>query len=225
MFSEFFSRLSGRSNYKVSITAINLKFGGSVHGIDGMTVTTKSFDLPIPFKNKMGSDHIPDTIKGPKIKISKISVSDPFKLISVSPELPAEVDFMASKSFVLKLEAPSMNYSGPLTVSFEKDQGESINLSVPKTVLIYGEKRVELEESSILGTVQKSQVFRRSIQLYQVIDYMDRINSLEVSKPFELVDTDPKLPLTADKKDSYRINLYIKSPSFNYAGNLEITLK
>lgn len=207
---------------KVTITSINLKFMGNAHGLDGMPLDKPEFELDIPFQNKMGSGLLPDNLKGPPIKITKIIVAEPFKLLEVSPPLPIDIEYLGRVIFKMKIKAPDMTYEGPLAINFGNESSDSVVINIKKVMLHYKDRSVELEDSSIGATMQKSQLFKEGIQLYKVVSFGDTVNSVSVSKPFEIVSTDPKLPLKADKKDSYIISIYFKSPDFSYAGDLDI---
>ncbi|MDE1851701.1 MAG: hypothetical protein KGH69_03375 [Candidatus Micrarchaeota archaeon] len=220
----FFSSIFKGKSSKVTLTAINLKFMGSVHSIDGMAVGTRDFDLAIPFQNKVGSEMLPDSITGPKMTINSIRVSEPFQLLSVSPKPPVDVGYQERKSFSMRIRAPDMNYEGPMTIDFGNEPKDNVTISIEKVIMAYGSRRTELEESATSMVLQKSQVFKREVQLYKVLSLNDTVNSIRLNEPFELVSTDPKLPIKADRKDSYIIDLYIKAPDYNYAGQLEISM-
>ena len=208
---------------KVTVTSINLKFMGNSHGLDGMDVDKPEFEVSIPFQNKMGSGLLPDNLKGPPVRISRIKVGEPFALLDVAPKLPVDVPYMDRTVFRLRIKAPGMRYEGPLSVDFGNDAAGSITINIKKVMLHYMGRSVELEESSIGASMQKSQLFKESIQLYKIASFGDRFSSVQVSKPFELVSTDPKLPIVADRKDSYILSMYLKCPDFSYAGDMDIT--
>lgn len=221
----FFSRLFNGKSVKVTLTAINLKFMGSVHSIDGMRIGKRDFEITIPFQNRVGSEMLPDSITGPKMTINRIKVSEPFQLLSVSPQPPVEVGYQERKSFSMRIRAPDMNYEGPMTIDFGNEPKDNVTISVEKVVMAYKDRRTELEESATSMVLQKSQIFKREVQLYKVLSFNDTVNSIELNRPFELVSADPKLPIKADRKDSYIMDLYIKAPDTNYAGPLEIIMR
>ncbi len=220
----FRRRKEATGSRRVTITSVNLKFMGNSHGLDGMEVTTPVFDMRIPFQNKMGNNLLPDNLKGPKMVISSVSVGAPFRLVSIEPGLPVEVPYMSRTVFTLKIAAPEMTWEGPLSINFGNEPANSVTVSIRKVTLHHEGKSVELEESGVTTSMQKSQLFRQNLQLYKAISYGDTINMIEVNKPFEIVSTDPKLPIKADRKDSYIISLYMKCPEFSYAGDLDIKL-
>lgn len=229
MFPKLLDRLLGKkggtqANSKVSITSVNLKFMGGTHSLKGVEVNSEVFDYTIPFQNKMGSSHLPDNLKGPSIAIKSITISEPFTLLEVTPSLPQDVPYLSRTMFTLKIRAPKLSYDGPLSINFGNDASGNIALSVQKVILSHKGRSADLENSEMTATMQKSQLFKKEIQLYKIISFNERINAIEVSKPFELVSVDPKLPITADKKDSYIISLYIKAPEFSYSGIMEIKL-
>ncbi len=227
MFPKIFSGLFGKgkeSKPKISVTSVNLKFMGNSHSLSGMQVGSEIFDYVIPFQNKMGNSLLPDNLKGPSMRLSSIVVSPPFKLLEVTPKLPVDVPYMSKISFTLRIQAPKVTYDGPISINFGNESTDNIALNVQKVVLLRNGKTVDLENSEMVATMQKSQLFKKEIQLYKIISFKDTVNAIEVSKPFELVSVSPKLPITADKEDSYIISLFIKAPEFSYSGNIEIKL-
>ncbi|MDE1768211.1 MAG: hypothetical protein KGH67_03790 [Candidatus Micrarchaeota archaeon] len=226
MLLDVFSKIFGRSkaNAKVSISSVNLKFMGNPHSLSGFVVSTDTFDYEIPFQNKMGSDLLPDNLKGPKVTIKNITVSEPFALLEVTPKLPADVEYMSKMVFKLKIAAPKVAYDGPITINFGNAPIDNIAIDIRKIRLSYKGKSTDVEESRMAATMLKSQVFKKEIQLYQIASLNDTISNIEVNGPFELVSVTPKLPITADKKDSYLVSLFIKAPQSSYAGDLEINM-
>lgn len=220
--ASIFSKLFKKNADRINLTSINLKFMGETHGLPGKEVQMGNFDLELPFQNKIGSDLLPDNIRGPPIKIKKISVSKPFSLISVSPELPQEIPYRERRIFRLKINA-NMNYNGPISIDFGNDPTDTINLGISKISLIYGSNHSDLEETSTILKVQKSQVLMKEIQLYRVMGYNEHVSSISVNKPFTILSSDPKTPFPVDKKDSFRIKIFVKVPDFDYSGPLEIT--
>lgn len=221
----FLDRLLGRKKKqgsKVTITSINLKFMGNSHGIDGRSVDGSEFELTLPFQNKVGSGLLPDNLTGPKIVLNQITVGEPFKLLEVSPKLPVEVAYMSKVVFTLKIKVPDMTYEGPMSINFGNEPTNNVTISIKKVTLHHKDRSVELEDSAVTSSMQKSQLFKQNLQLYKVVSFGDTVSRIDVSKPFELVSTDPKLPITADKKDSYIVGLYLKCPDFSYAGDLDI---
>ena len=210
---------------KITITSINLKFMGNSHGMNGFQTQNSIFDVSIPFQNKMGSNLLPDNLKGPKLRVSKITVAEPFRLLEVDPGLPVDVEYMSRVMFRLRLKGPEVTYEGPLSINFGNESADNVGINVQKIVLHYKDRDVQLEESGVTATMQKGQVFKQSVQLYKILSLGENIKSVEVARPFELVSSDPTLPLTADKKDSYIMGLFIKCPDSSYAGSLEITFR
>ena len=209
---------------KVTITGINLRFMGGSHQIKGMEVEADTFEIRIPFNNRIGNENLPDNLKGPKIVLSKITVEPPFRVIEISPALPAEVDYLGKVVFTLKIAAPDMNWEGPMNVSLTSEPSNNITISIKKVTLHHGERLVELEDSGVTSSMQKSQTFKQNLQLYKIISFGDEVNRIEVNEPFAVVSTEPVLPIKADRKDSYIISLYLKCPQFSYAGDLDIKL-
>lgn len=213
------------SGPNVAITNINLKLGVDVHSLPGMEPKEQVFNLPIPFQNKLGKGLLPDNLKGPPITVSLITVEKPFELVDIAPKPPVEVDYLSKKMFDLRIRAPNANYTGPLTIKFDTESKDNIDLNIQKMVLIDSTKTFDVEESAINMRIKKSQIFKRDIQLYKILSYGRKLESIEVNAPFELSSTEPKLPLLLDKEDSYVVTLFIKCPDFNYVGPLEIKFR
>lgn len=198
---------------------------GETHSIGGREVKEKIFTIDIPFRNKLGNDLLPDNLKGPALIVDKVSVADPFKLLDITPKPPQEVGYMSSAVFKLKIKAPEVNYEGPMVVTFGSGATDSVNLNIQKTTLTYMDQKTELENSGMIINMQKGQIFKRSVQLYKILSYGSKLESISVNAPFEIVSTDPKLPVQIDKKDSYILGIYIKAPEYNYAGSIDLAFK
>ncbi len=228
---DFLRRIFGKETERtaktprISITSVNIKFMGNSHGINGMDVDGDKFEMKIPFRNRMGSEHLPDNLRGPKVKISKVTVAEPFKLLGIEPALPVDVEYMSSVMFTLTIKPPEMKYEGPMEINFGNEPADTVNINIKKVVLHYKGHSADMESSEIVTNMQKFQLFRQNIQLYQIISLGDTVTHIEAGKPFEVVSTDPKLPIKADRKDSYIISLFIKGPDFSYAGNLDLMLE
>jgi hypothetical protein len=207
----------------ISLTSINLRFGTDMHAISGREFKDEVFTIEVPFHNKMGSGLLPDNLKGPDISINEITVEKPFELVEVTPKPPTNVAYMSSANFTLKIRALTPNYSGPLTITFATDSKDNVNIDVQKILLSDGTKKVEIEDTANNMILKKSQIIRRDIQVYKILKYGKRVDNIEVNKPFQIVSSEPAVPFTVDKKDSYMVKLFIKCPEFNYAGPLELT--
>ncbi len=210
---------------RVTITSINLKFMGETHSLTGREVRDKVFELSLPFQNKIGSDLLPDMLKGPKLTLNRIDVLPPFQLLEVSPKPPIDIEYMAKTFFRLKIRAPEVTYEGPLAISFGNEPKETVNINISKMTLANGANKVDLEDSAMVVNMQKGQIFKRSVQLYKILSYNDSVSGISLNAPFELVSTDPKMPFRLDRKDSYIMDLYIKAPDFSYAGTLDLVFK
>ncbi|MDE1861014.1 MAG: hypothetical protein KGH72_04855 [Candidatus Micrarchaeota archaeon] len=220
-----FKGIFNRNQPGVKVTAVNIKFLGETHGLAGLTPPGNVFSYDLPFQNKIGSDLLIDDLKGPKMTVSGISVREPFKLLEASPKPPVEVPYLEKVTFKLKIEAPMVSYEGPLAIDISSGSNDSISMSVKKVTLHYKDVAVDLEDSAMLLPIHKGQVFRKRVQLYKVMSYRMKLDGVDVNKPFEVVGTQPKLPLSLDKKDSYLLDIFIKAPDFNYAGNLDLTFR
>ena len=209
---------------RTTLTSVNIRLGGDVHSLPGRDVG-EVFNLDIPFRNRMGSGLLPENLKGPDMTVSSITVDRPFMLLGVSPSLPLNVQHMSEAKFTLSIKAPGGSYTGPLLIRFDTGSDDNIDVKISRMMLASGARRVELEGSTSSMNVKKGQAFRRDIQLYKVLSFQQKVNAIEVSKPFELVSSDPSPPFTIDKKDSYITKLYIKCPDFGYAGEVEIRFR
>ncbi len=198
---------------------------GETHSLMGRDVREKVFEINLPFQNKIGNDLLPDMLKGPKLTLGRIDVSPPFQLLEVSPKPPVEIEYMAKTMFKLKIKAPDVTYEGPLAISFGNESKETVNINISRITLSSGETKVELENSSMTVNMQKGQIFKRSVQLYKIMSFNDAIRGVSLNAPFELVSTDPKMPLKLDRKDSYIMDLFIKAPDFSYSGTLDLVFK
>ncbi len=211
--------------HRITVTSINLRYMGETHSLSGKEVREKVFEVYIPFQNKLGNDLLPDNLKGPGMSVSRITVAPPFELVSASPRLPVQIDYMSKVIFTLRVKAPDVTYEGPLVVSFGNEQAESVNLNLKAINLHSKGRSLELENSGMIINMQKGQIFKRSVQLYKIFSFGDRITGIEVNDPFGVVSTEPALPLSVDKKDSFILGIYLKAPDFNYAGTVEITFR
>ena len=148
--TEIFKRFKNNKaqGKSITLTSINLRFGSDVHALQGKEFDKEEFELKIPFKNTIGSGLLPDNIKGPEITIKKISVDSPFQLTQLSPKPPLKVGYLSSTSFNMRLRSPSPNYTGPVTISFETDTSDNVNIDINKVVLIKGDMRREIEDTA-----------------------------------------------------------------------------
>lgn len=208
----------------ITLTSINIRLGGDVHAMAGRDVP-QIFELPIPFRNKIGSGLLPDEIKGPVTTVSQITIDKPFELLEIKPSLPIEVPYQSEKKFILKIKGPEGSYNGPLLIKFDTSSKDNIDVNVSKIWLTGPTRRMELEESAFSMNIKKGQTFRRDIQAYKVLSLGQKVTSITMQAPFEVAATDPKLPFTIDRKDSYVVSLFIKCPAFSYAGDMDIIFK
>ncbi len=214
-----------RSKVRVSITNINLKIMGGVHSIGPKEVRERVFSVNVPFTNKSGSDLVPAHFKRPSIRIDRVSITAPFTLVSLAPQLPVEIAYREQVVFKFRIKAPEEQYMGPVTIDFGNNPQDIIHLTVNKITLKSEKRDVDLQDSAFATSVQKNQIFKKDVQLYKALAYGDKVQGVAVNQPFELVGTEPRLPLTVDQQRSYPLTLYLKAPDFSYAGPLEVTLK
>ena len=207
---------------KTELTSINLRFGQDMHALPGKSIDGEEFDLEIPFKNRLGSGMLPSHLKGPSITIKEVRVEKPFSLISSEPGAPLSVPYMGEILFKIRVRAPGGSYTGPLTLAFESEKSDDVNIDIEKITLTNGSRTVEVEETSSNMILKKSQIIRRDMQAYKILSFGQEVANVSASKPFEVVSTEPKAPFSIDRKDSYIIKIYIKCPDFNYSGPMEI---
>ena len=214
---------------KTTITSINITLQNYVHSINGMQVRESTFEVAIPYTNKTHTDLLTNSteFKAEEAKpfvIKAITVADPFKLLSYEPKTPIEVKADQRIEFKLKVEAPKHNYTGPMNVTFNSDNVETIHVEISKTALIHNGTKTEIETSSRILNIPKGQIFVEKVQLYKALSYNDAVNAITIEAPFKFVSSMPKLPLKIDDTNSYILELYIQAPQTSYAGPLEITL-
>ncbi len=193
-----------------------------MHALSGRIVEGQEFYLEIPFKNRMGSGMLPSHLKGPSITIKEIRVDKPFGLVSSEPAAPLSVPYMGDMLFGIRVKAPGGNYTGPLTITFESEKSDDVNIDIEKITLTDGSRSVEVEDTSSNMILKKSQIIRRDMQAYKILSFGQQVAGISAAKPFEVVSTEPKVPFSVDRKDSYIIKIYIKCPDFNYSGPLEL---
>ena len=212
----------GRKKYNGSISNINIYWKNSVHALPGMKLSSRTFNVEIPFANKNYEEFSFLKKATSAEAISDISVKEPFKLVLVEPKPPVEVEAGNSLRFKLTIEAPDYSYYGPLVIKMEPKKVETVHIEMPEIIAVSGSKRVKVNEHGEVKNVSKGGVFEVSMQMYRVLTYNDTVKAVSVSKPFEFVASEPKLPFTIDNKSSFVASFYIKAPEFDYAGTLEL---
>lgn len=218
---------------KVTISAVNIKWRGSMHAMGGFEVKENPFVITIPFQNKSQQDALPfealkEKFKAQEkapIRISGVEVSTPFTFVSVEPKPP--VDVMSSQKIELKVtvQAPDYTYTGPVSITLSAEEASMIKVQINKVVVTTPMKSVEIENSGIILNMPKGGIFKNSIQLYKAMSYGERVDKVTLDKPFEYVSCDHKLPFTINEPSSYLVTFYIKAPDVDYAGPMEIKLE
>ncbi len=226
----FFKKKNGG---KVTITAVNIKWRGSMHAMDGFEVSENPFTITIPFQNKSQQDALPfDALKErfraqekAPVRITGVDVATPFKLVSMEPKLP--VDVMSSQRVELKmtLQAPDYTYSGPVAITLNSEEASMIKIQINKVIVTTPMKSVEIENSGVILNMPKGGIFKNSIQLYKAMSYGERVDKVALEKPFEFVSCDRPIPFTINEPSSYLVTFYIKAPDIDYAGPMEIKLE
>jgi hypothetical protein len=212
-----------RSAASTVITSISIDYLGDKHGLEGMRVNGSVFELKIPFQNKTGSDLLDESLKRPDLRVDTISVSQPFKLVGVSPKLPVVVKYGEGVTLVLKISAPALPYTGPLSVSLGEKASGMVRIQIDKMVALSKGQRFILEDAPSVLNVQKGQVLKRDIQMYKVMKYGDAVNGIGVNAPFVFSGAEPKPPFRIDKENSYIISVFVLAPEYSNTGPLEIT--
>ncbi|MDE1855569.1 MAG: hypothetical protein KGH57_04630 [Candidatus Micrarchaeota archaeon] len=221
------SSIFGRFGKKKSaantvITAISIDYLGDKHGLDGMRLSDSVFELKIPFQNKTGSDLLDESLKRPDLRIDSVGVSKPFELLEVNPSLPISVKYTQGITLALKIKAPGLPYTGPLSVSLGEKASGMVRVQIEKMLASYKGQKFVLEEAPSVLSVQKGQVLKRDVQLYKVMKYGDSVNGIRVNAPFVFSGSEPKAPFRIDKENSYIISVFVLAPEYSYAGPLEI---
>ncbi|MDE1833304.1 MAG: hypothetical protein KGH58_02695 [Candidatus Micrarchaeota archaeon] len=220
--------LFGRKQ-KVVVNGISVKWQGYAHKLDGTPVNGRTFDLVLPFQNKTHEDML---TKAASFKaqealpavIKAIEVSNPFKLVSVEPALPITVQPDQKVMLKMRFEAPDYNYEGPLAINLASDQVEAIHMEITKVIVHAKGRDTEIETSSRIMSMAKGQIFQEKVQMFKALSFGDTVSKVEISAPFKIVSTDPKLPFTLDQTNSYIATIFIQAPDNSYAGTLELTV-
>ncbi|HUC38909.1 MAG TPA: hypothetical protein VL944_02145 [Candidatus Acidoferrum sp.] len=223
----------GSGKPKISITAVNIKWRGAMHGMEGFEVKEKQFTVTIPFQNKTQKDALPfEAIKErfrsqekAPILLTKIEVSDPFKLVSTDPKLPYSVASSEKVELKVTADAPDYTYTGPMSITLTSEEGSMIKVQINKVIVHTQMRSVEIENSGIIINIPKGAIFKNSIQMYKAMSYGERVDKVTLQKPFEFVNTEPALPFTINQPSSYLVTFYIKAPELDYAGPMEIYLE
>ena len=213
---------------KVAVTAVNLKWKGSTHTLPGVKIKGATFDLTVPFQNKNEEkfEFLKEYFKQtkPSAKIKSIKVSEPFSLVSSSPQTPIEVQDNQKVEFKLRVAAPEYAYEGPLNIELESETEEMVHVEITKIIIKAGDKKAELTDRPTIMNIAKGQIFKQNIHLFGMVGFGASVNKIEVVAPFALVASDPKPPFTIDNQTGYLVDLYIQAPRSNYGGPLEIII-
>lgn len=226
-----FNNIKGKlkkNETKGKITSIKLYWRDTSHSMDGMDISGKVFTVTVPFTNHSDTSELSFLKTTEKREtVTDISTSDPFSIDSIDPKPPVEIKPGEHIDFKISLKAPDYNYNGPLTLRFSapKNKDDLIDLNINKIVLKSGDKEVNLDDTRYFTNFAKNQIFDISVQMYRILEYKGKVESIELNEPFKLVKLDTELPFTINDPSSFVVNLSIKGPDFNYSGPLEITFK
>jgi hypothetical protein len=218
---------------KVTISAVNIRWRGSMHAIEGFEVKENPFVITIPFQNKTSQDAIQfealrqkfKAQEQPPVVITGIQVSDPFKLLSIEPQLPLSIGSGQRITFNITAQAPDYTYTGPITVTLTSEEGGFIKVQINKVIVNTPMKSVEIDNSGVILNMPKGGIFKNAIQMYKAMSYGERVDKATIQKPFEFVSCDPKLPFTINEPSSYLVTFYVKAPDVDYAGPMEIMVE
>ncbi len=206
-----------------SVSNINIYWKGALHSIPGFEIDGDTHDVIIPFTNHgAGLSFLKDQNK--KEIIDSITVSDPFKIDLIAPELPMAVNTGEKVDIHIKIKNPDYNYSGPLTIKFGSASNAEIHLELQKVVLNAKGKSIKVSESGEVKRIGKGDIFESSVQMLRAFKKGDAITSVSVNKPFLFVRSEPELPFSIESDSSFIVIFYIKAPDFDYAGSLELNI-
>ena len=220
----------GGGKPRITITAINVKLHGNMHGLEGFTASENPFNVEIPFRNKTHSDMLTEAAdfkaqKAEPIRVNSIKVSEPFSLVSAEPNAPITIKPEEKVVFKLRINGPTHNYSGPISISLESDDPEMIHVEIKETVLKWKGRDVPIETSSRILSIPRGQIFTEKVQLYKALTFGDTVSTISIASPFMFAGSDPKLPIKVNDPNSCIVNLYIQAPQTPYAGQLEVSLE
>jgi hypothetical protein len=214
---------------KTTVTAVNIRLHGQVHRLEGFESSKPVIEIRIPFKNKLRENML--TKAGvlklgeqAPIKVEKMEVAEPFKLVSVEPKPPLEVGAGKEVEFLISVAVPEHNYTGPISVSIDSPSAEAVHIEISREFMSFKGKRVEVESSARMLNAQKGGIFTEKVQLYKAMSMGDTASSIELSPPFRLIKTEPALPATIDDPNSFIIQLFVQAPTQNYSGEMEINI-
>ncbi|MEM3227787.1 MAG: hypothetical protein QXR58_01955 [Candidatus Micrarchaeaceae archaeon] len=212
------------------ITAINLKFNGEIHSVEGMEAKGRIFTVTIPFTNRPYSNYLTEAevVRASDfdpISLKSITAVEPFRVLAVEPALPRKVGPEERVEFKISVEAPDYAYSGPLTLEFVEENKEIIHIELSKVVVNAFGKSIEADSEINMMNLPKNHIFQQNLQLLKILDYGTKVESIAVDKPFEFEGSLPKLPFIVNDASSFVAAIYIKAPDTNYAGPLVLNIK
>jgi hypothetical protein len=214
-----------RKKDETIITKVNIKWKGKMHQMEGFTVKEKTFDITIPFENKNSGVFAIPGLKLQKKEdetIKTIEISDPLKVIKVDPQVPFILKPGEKANIKVTIERPDYAYDGPITITMGTEAPNAIKIEISKQVIKYNGVSVEIPNTAEIMSTEKSNIFKKEIQLLKAVTYGSEVKGISANKPFNLVSTDPKLPFKVDDTNSFIVAFYIQAPDFSYAGPLEL---
>jgi len=225
-----FNLFKPKNGNKIKITAINLKYNGEIHSVEGIEASGKIFTVTVPFTNRPYSNYLTqaEIVKASDfepVSLKSISAGEPFKVVAVEPQLPREIGPEERVEFKISIAAPDYAYSGPMTLEFVEENRELVHLEITSIVVNAMGRSATAESTINMFNVPKNHIFQQNLQLLKVLDYGMKVESIAIDKPFEFEGSMPKLPFIVNDASSFVVAVYVKAPDINYAGPMTINIK
>jgi hypothetical protein len=210
----------------VNVTSVNIKWLGEQHTSTGFQVMENPFQYELPFQNKSQLkivSFLPAQEQMP-MRIKEVSVKAPFALDTLSPKLPIALKNDEKVVFKMRIRPPDYNYEGPLGIEVVPDKTDTIHVEITDTLINAPGSAQTKAQAKLILNVPKMQVFMQKINVPQLLVSGATISKIEVSKPFNIVGSEPKAPFKITEGSGHIVTLYLQAPDFNYAGPIEITM-
>ncbi len=213
----------------ISIPAVNLKFRGEIHTVEGVSAEGKIFSMVVPFTNRPYANSLTEAeIIKPSdfepIVINGIQASQPFRVLAIEPSIPRRITSEERVEFKISVEGPDYNYSGPLTLEFQEENREFVHVEITKVIVNSYGRSVEAESALNMLNVPKNHIFQQNLQLMKILNYGSKVVKINVDQPFEFEGSNPKLPFVINDAGSFVLSIYIKAPESNFSGPLVVSL-
>ena len=139
-------------------------------------------------------------------------------------QLPIDVKDSERVEFRAVIQAPALNYEGPLNIDIISDNSDMAHIELSKIIIKSPDKVTEVSNKATIMDIPKGQVFKQNLHLYGAVDFGAEVKKIEIAQPFTFVSSDPKIPFKVDNKTGYLIDIYIQAPQQSYGGPLEIKI-